>query len=174
MKSDYIYREACRVKRKFDTRNPFKLAEKMGIHVLLNYDFDNLKGMYTVIQRNRFIFINGNLSERDRITVCAHELGHDRLHRKAAQLKAFQNFMLWCKHQNPENEANIFASHLLIDDNEILSLVNDYDYDSASLACALNVDINYVLIKIEELKKRGYKLKAPYIPKSDFLRGSLT
>ena len=37
-----------------------------------------LKGVYRVIKRNRWIFINSNLSEWMQKVVCAHELGHDQ------------------------------------------------------------------------------------------------
>ena len=169
MTSEYIYRGAQRIVRTHETRDPFKLAEYMGIHVIYDNEFTDLKGMYMIIKRSRFIILNGNLNSRDLQTVCAHEIGHDRLHRHLAQSSALQEFVLYDMRSRPEYEANIFAGELLIDDEEILSLIYD-GYDIVRIAAELQADINLVLIKVDELRKRGYDVRAPYRPQSDFLR----
>ena len=51
------------------TRDPFRIAQELGIEVLFCSDFGPLKGMYRVIKRNRFIFINENLSARMRTEI---------------------------------------------------------------------------------------------------------
>ena len=168
MSSEYIYKEAQRLVRWSGTRNPFKITKELGIHVILDYDFDTLKGMYKVIQRSRFIFINGNLNSRDQRTVCAHELGHDRFHRKLAKEAALQEFVLYDMRSRPEYEANIFASELTIDSNDILDLI-ECEYDIYQIAGEIGEDMNLVLIKIDELGKQGYDMSAPYRPSSDFL-----
>lgn len=168
MGSDYIHKEARRLVRWCGTRDPFQIAKELGIHVIYDYDFKALKGMYKVIQRSRFIFINGNLSRRDRRTVCAHELGHDRFHRHFAKTSALQEFMLYDMRSRPEYEANIFASELLIDDNDIFSLIED-ECDICQIAGEIGEDMNLILIKIDELRKQGYDVRAPYRPQSDFL-----
>ena len=168
MGSDYIHKEARRLVRWSGTRDPFKIAKELGIHVIYDYDFDTLKGMYKVIQRSRFIFINGNLSKRDQRMVCAHELGHDRFHRHFAKEAALQEFMLYDMRSRPEYEANIFASELLIANHEILELIES-EYDIYQIAGEIGEDMNLVLIKIDELRKQGYDVQAPYRPNSDFL-----
>lgn len=50
--------------RRCGTRDPFRIADELGIEVLFCEDIGPLKGMYKVIKRNRFIFINQDLSER--------------------------------------------------------------------------------------------------------------
>lgn len=168
MGSDYIQQEARRLIKWCDTRDPFQIAGRLGIHVLYDYDFKQLKGMYKVIRRSRFIFINGNLNSRDQRTVCAHELGHDRFHRPFAKSNALQEFMLYDMKSRPEYEANIFAGELLISDDDIFSML-DMDYDIYQMASALQEDINLVLIKIDELRKQGYDVRVPYRPAADFL-----
>ena len=168
MASDYIHKEARRLVRWAGTRNPFQIADELGIHVIYDNDFKALKGMYKVILQSRFIFINGNISERDQRTVCAHELGHDRFHRQLARSSALQEFMLYDMLSKPEYEANIFASELLIDDNDILSLVKS-ECDIYQIAGELGEDMNLVLIKIDELRKQGHDLSVPYRPRGDFL-----
>ena len=168
MGSEYIKEEAHRLARYYGTRDPFQIAKALGIHVIFDYDFKALKGMYKVIQRSRFIFINGNMSRRDQKMVCAHELGHDRFHRHFAKSGVLQEFMLYDMRTRPEYEANIFASELLIDDTDILELVKE-ERDICYIAGELGEDINFVLIKIDELRKQGYDLRVPYRPHSDFL-----
>ena len=168
MDAKNIQKEARRLVRRCDTRDPFKIAKEEGIHVLYNFDFKALKGMYKVIQRSRFIFINGNLSNRNQRMVCAHELGHDRFHRHLAKTAALQEFMLYDMRSRPEYEANIFAGELLIDDADIFSLV-EKGYDICQMSSELDEDMNLLLIKIDELRKRGYDLRVPYRPQSDFL-----
>ena len=169
MDTDYIQKEAVRLVSCYGTRDPFQIAKESGIHVLYNYDFKSLKGMYKVIQRSRFIFINGNLGERDQRTICAHELGHDRLHKHFVKTTAFQEFMLYDMRTRPEYEANIFACELLIDNNDILPLINN-EYDIYQIAGELGEDMNLVLIKLDELRKQGYDVRAPYRPNADFLK----
>ena len=111
---------------------------------------------------------NGKLSERDQRTVCAHELGHDRFHKHFAKSAALQEFMLYDMRSRPEYEANIFAGELLIGDEDIMPLVLD-GLDIYQIAGELDEDMNLVLIKIDELRKRGYDVRAPYRPQSDFL-----
>ena len=168
MGSRYIHNVARQLVRRYGTRDPFQIAEELGIHVEYDYDFDRLKGMYTIIDRSRFIIINGNLNERDRRVVCAHELGHDRLHRHFAKTAALQEFMLYDMKSRPEYEANIFAGELLIDDNEILALVED-GYDICQIASELDEDMNLILIKIDELRKQGHDLRVSHRPAADFL-----
>jgi len=168
MSFDYIHKEAQHLVRQHGTRDPFQIAKGLGIHVIFNYDFKALKGMYKIILRSRFIFINGNMNSLDKRTVCAHELGHDRFHRHFAKSGVLQEFMLYDMKTRPEYEANIFASELLIDDDDILELVKE-ERDICHIAGELGEDINLVLIKIDELRKRGHDLRVPYRPQSDFL-----
>jgi len=170
LNSDYIRKEAGRLVRCYGTRDPFKIAKELGVHIIFDYDFKSLKGMYKVIQRSRFIFINGNLDARGQRMICAHELGHDRLHRQFAKTAAFQEFLLYDMRTRPEFDANIFACELLIGNNDILRLI-DSGYDVYHIAGELGEDMNLVLIKVDELRKQGYAVRAPYRPNSDFLKG---
>ena len=163
-----IYKETRRLTGLFQTRNPMKIASGLGVHVDFNYGFDSLKGMYLAIKRSRFIVLNGNLSDRDLRTVCAHELGHDRFHQELAKSSFLQEFMLYDMKQRPEYEANIFAADLLIDDDDVVSMAQS-GYDVYQIAGELDADVNLVLIKIDGLKRRGYDVIAPFLPQSDFL-----
>ena len=82
--------------RRFKTRDPFVIAEGLGIQIYDNCEIGNLKGFYKVIKRNRCIFLNKNLSEREATLVCGHEIGHDQAHRKDLEtLQYFPEFTLY-------------------------------------------------------------------------------
>ncbi|MFI3327286.1 MAG: ImmA/IrrE family metallo-endopeptidase, partial [Clostridia bacterium] len=141
------------------SRDPFEIADTLGIEVSFHQDFGNLKGMYSVIKRNRYIFINDNLSEQMQRVVCAHELAHDQLHRHLAKKKTLHEFMLYDMSSTPEYEANMVASELLIDTDEILDYIYTYNYSLEQIASAFNTDVNLVGLKIGYLRELGYDLR---------------
>lgn len=110
MSAKHLSKVGSDLVRRCGTRDPFRIAQELGIEVLFCDDFGPLKGMYRVIKRNRFIFINKDLSSRMQRIVCAHELGHDQLHRHLAKGNALQEFMLYDMATKPEYEANIVAA----------------------------------------------------------------
>lgn len=85
MTAAYLSKVGNDLVNRLGTRDPFRIAHELGIEVLFCEDFGPLKGMYRVIKRNRFIFINKDLSPRMQTIVCAHEIGHDQLHTGAWQ-----------------------------------------------------------------------------------------
>ena len=64
---------------KYRTKNPFKLANSLGI-VVKFVDLGEVRGLFKKILKKKYIFINSKLSEFDQTLVCAHELGHAVLH----------------------------------------------------------------------------------------------
>ena len=90
--------------------------------------------------------------------VCAHELGHDQLHREFAKSTPMQEFMLYDMTSRREYEANIFASELLLDDGEVLDYVSK-GYDSMQIAKATSTDINLVALKVDSLIRNGHTLR---------------
>jgi len=154
--------------RRFGTRDPFEIARRLGVEIMLRDDFNELKGMYAILNRKRFIFINANLPQYLRRLVCAHELGHDQLHRDLAMNEALKEFTLMDMTSKPENEANTFAAHVLLDERDILELV-EQDYDIWQVAGELGEAVEILLVKMREMNRRGYNFNIPYIPQSDFL-----
>ena len=126
-------------------------------------------GMYRVIRRNRFIFLNKELSDKMLRIVCAHELGHDQLHRRLAQANCLHEFMLYDMTTRPEYEANIVAAEILIDTDELLEYIYSYNYSAEQIAMAIDTEINLVALKIAHLTGLGYELR-PIDHRSDFLR----
>ena len=151
------------------TRDPFEIAKSLGVEVLHCDDFGPLKGMYRVIKRNRFIFINRDLPEQMQRIVCAHELGHDQLHRNLAKDNPLREFMLYDMKSKPEYEANIVASEILLDNDELLEYIYLYRYSAEQIARAMGTDINLVALKIAHLNELGYDLR-PLEHRSNFLK----
>lgn len=56
-----------------------------------------------------------------------------------------------------EYEANLFAANLLLDEDEIISHAN-MGYTYIQIAKIMNVNINLLLFKLNEMKKKGLKL----------------
>ena len=153
-----IAAKAQELMRKFDTRDPFALAKALNIEILRTDEWTKLKGMYFCMKRRRFICLNSNLDEHMMKIVCAHEIGHDQLHRQLAKEKALQEFMLYDMSSRPEYEANIFASSLLLDEDTLLKMIYENHYDAQQIACAMNTDINLVALKAAGLIHKGYDL----------------
>lgn len=169
MSAEQLALVGSRLVKRCGTRDPFEIAEDIGINVMFCDDFGPLKGMYRVIKRNRFIFINNKLSERMQRIVCAHELGHDQLHRHLAKTDALQEFMLYDMRSKPEYEANIVAAEILLDNDELLEYIYQYRYSAEQIARAMHTDINLVALKIAHLNQLGYDLR-PMEHKSNFLK----
>ena len=169
MSAKYLSKIGSDLVKRCGTRDPFRIAKELGIEVLFCEDFGSLKGMYRVIKRNRFIFINKDLSHQMQRIVCAHELGHDQLHRNLAKGNALQEFMLYDMTTKPEYEANIVAAEILLDTDEVLEYVYDFGYTSEQIARAMHTDINLVALKIAHRAETGHKLRR-IEHRSDFLK----
>lgn len=145
--------------RRFHTRDPFEIADALGITVMFRDDFGSLKGMYTNILRNRFIMINNKLRDRTKVIVCAHEIGHDQLHRGDAKKNPIKEFMLYDMTSRQEYEANIVAASILLDDDEIADYIYSYNYSAEQIARVMGTDINLVALKIAHMNEIGYDLR---------------
>lgn len=158
-----------RLIRRFRTRDPFIIAEGLGITVLIRPDFMRQKGAFAVIGNISFIFVNGNLSEYMQKLVCAHELGHALLHRKLGTLPGgMMEFEIFDIKDATEYEANVFAANLLIDEQEVLEMARE-GCDVIYIAKKLDINVNILLVKLNEMRNKGYDLRVPYEPARKFL-----
>ena len=128
MNAEQLSRVGEKLVKRCGSRDPFEIARQLGINVMLCENFGSLKGMYRVIKRNRFIFLNNSLDENMLRIVCAHELGHDQLHRNMAKTTPIHEFMLYDMKSKPEYEANIVAAEILMDSDEVLRYIYEYGY----------------------------------------------
>lgn len=102
--------------RKYGTRNPFEILDNLNAIVVF-YPMEGVKGFYQYFQRNNIIYIDEQLPEHEKIFVCAHELGHMFLHKKANAI--FMDSRTQLTTSKYENEADRFAADLLIPDDVI-------------------------------------------------------
>lgn len=109
-----IERTVQRLIRKYKTSDPFEIATAMNINISFLDLPDDCRGYYLRTLRRRFIAINSNLSEEWQRIVCAHELGHDQLHRGMSRF--FLNEKTFFSAGKYEVEANEFAVNLLLYD----------------------------------------------------------
>lgn len=103
--------------KKYDTRNPFELANCLNVEVQ-HGPLGSQAGCYLFLKNHKCIFLNENLNENERSLVMAHELGHAIMHRKE-NCYFIRNKTLLLTSKN-EIEANMFAAELLIPDSIIL------------------------------------------------------
>ena len=162
-----IYELTNELTKKYRTRDPFSLAESLGIDVDCA-DLGSLKGFYIVYSRNRFVVLNKSLTESLSRIILAHEIGHDRLHRSIAENGGLKESSFFDMKSKPEMEANVFAANLLITDKEVINYGED-GYTAEDMAKDLYVPYPLALIKINDMIKRGYELALPYMPRADFL-----
>jgi len=165
-----IIKKADFIVRKCGTRNPRRIAQELGIEVF-ERPFETQKGAYTVILKNRYIFLKDDLHPVMANIVLWHEIGHDQFHRKnAAKNGAFREFNIFDMQQNRmEYEANIFASQGSLADDDVLDCI-DRGYDIYQIARALHSDMNLVILKVDTLIQQGYRLRRME-HRNDFLKG---
>lgn len=151
----------------YQTRCPFAISEAKGIKIKYCNDFHDLKGAHVIIAGTPYIFLKADLEEQEKKLVCAHELGHDILHNDV-HVSSY-SFSSLSDNRMLEREANIFAAHLLIDDNQIDELIRS-GYELSQVAAILEVDEQLALFKINEMIRRGYRYKLNRSPSPFFLK----
>ncbi|MCI7739331.1 MAG: ImmA/IrrE family metallo-endopeptidase [Lachnospiraceae bacterium] len=102
--------------RKYGTRNPFEIIKSMNVIVVF-YPLEGVKGFYQYFQRNNIIYIDERLPDHEKLFVCAHELGHMLMHKKANAI--FMDSRTKLNTDKYETEADQFAMNLLISDEMI-------------------------------------------------------
>lgn len=107
---------AAALVKKYKSRNPFEIIDGMNAFIVF-VPLQGVRGFYQYFQRNNIIYIDENLSDKDKLFVCAHELGHMLMHKKAncIYMDTYTNFNT----NKFEIEANTFAIELLVPDSLI-------------------------------------------------------
>ncbi len=128
--------------KKFETRDPFKLAEYLNVEVQTG-PLGSRAGCYMFLKNHKCIFLNEDLEEHERILVMAHELAHSIMHRKENCYFIRNKTLLLTSKM--EIEANTFTAELLIPDDLIYE---NAGMNSSQIARMLGYDE-----KIMEFKK---------------------
>lgn len=101
---------------KYGTRDPFRIAEAMGL-ILIRTPLQGIRGFYQQIKRCGIIYIDSDLEGPEARWVCAHELGHTLLHRGCNRI--FMDKHTFFPTNRYEIEADRFAVDLLFDDEDL-------------------------------------------------------
>lgn len=172
MTVDYICREVAKLKRKYGEDDPFKLVKAMGIFVLfepMGCRMEDCKGFFLAQSRKKIITINGDLPESLQRIICIHEVGHAVLHAKQSGVCAFHDFSLFEGTSRAEYESNVFSADYLLDDGVVLNMLNEDGFFFGA-AARLRVPAELLDFKFRILKLKGYKLDAPFVSDSCFLK----
>lgn len=102
--------------KKYETRNPFRIAEYLNVFVHVG-PLGSRAGCYMFLKNHKCIFLNEDLNEQERMLVMAHELAHSIMHRKENCYFIRNKTLLLTS--EIETEANMFAAELLISDDLI-------------------------------------------------------
>ncbi len=173
MSIHYISKEVKRIQNKYREKDPYMLCRALNISLVtlpMGLGSEACKGFYLLQSRKQAIVINSDLSEELQCIILMHEIGHAVLHRNASGIKAFHDFALFDESSVYEYEANIFAADYLMDDEEVISLLND-DISFFGAASRLNVPAELLDFKFRVLKRKGYKvIDPPLMASADFLK----
>lgn len=127
-----------------DSRNPFKIAELLGIRC----KFVEMKGVKAFSLKseqdgNGVIFIKNDIGSFSQRILCAHELGHLILHEEENNLFSSNEY-----NKEKEAEANYFVtlllpSIMLVNPMELSdSELNEYIHDKVELCKDLELSYN--------------------------------
>jgi Zn-dependent peptidase ImmA (M78 family) len=158
---DAVTRKAASLIRRYHTRNPWMLADELNITVQ-EHPFKRQKGVYTIIKRNRYIFLKEDLDPVTKDLVLLHEIGHDQLHRRYASQKPFSELQLFSLNSDRlEYEANLLAAQLSLPEDELLEYVYR-GYDDVQIARAMHSDSNLVAMRVAALcRQKDYAFRIP-------------
>lgn len=139
MKPTDIVEIAIKLKKIFNTNDPFKILEVLEIdyhHINFRKDVVQAYTLRPYDDKPPSIVLNSNFDRKSQRIFCAHELGHAILHKDP------------CNHFNNETptdaaefEANLFAVSFLFDTEELD--MNVSSMDNYMLKFILNSNVNY-------------------------------
>ena len=102
--------------RKYQTRDPFRIAEELG-YVVIRLPLKGIRGFYQWLHRRHVIYIDSGLPEPVARFVCAHEIGHIQMHRGLNRI--FTNTNTHFTGNRQEIEADRFAVDFLYADEDL-------------------------------------------------------
>lgn len=113
-----IVENARKIIKTFGTRDPFIIAEKLGIQIEYRTYGKGVKGYCTKVYDRLHIVINSRFDKKAQNIICAHELGHALLHINVLN-PIFSASFEGDQKDAIEHEANIFAAALLLDEDTL-------------------------------------------------------
>lgn len=108
-----VKKAATELIKKYNTRDPFKIAEYLGLKVFF-FPFNDIKGLIISFGSSHYIGINSNLPYQEQKFVLAHEIGHHQLHSPNYNYFFIRDNTHFINGKY-ERQANLFAFFLLTD-----------------------------------------------------------
>ncbi len=135
---------AKKIRKKYDTSDPFELARCLGIIVLFE-NLGTIHGYFNTVCRQKFIHINQNLSEVEQRLTAAHEIGHVLLHPTSNTyfLRSRTRFSVG----SFEYEANLFAVCFLVTDEDV---EQNREYSLCQLSSLFGIPENLMRLRLEQ------------------------
>ncbi len=161
MTQEEISRRVLELRKRYGESDPVRLCGSMEILLLyhpLGKGKQAIKGFFLECSRIPTITINADLPEMIRRVILAHEIGHAVLHRKEG-IRAFHEIGLWDQTDRMEREANLFAAELLLEDEAVLSLMQQ-GKTIREAASTLYVPPELLQYKLQMMQAEGYRLPA--------------
>ena len=140
---------AARLSKKYETRDPFRLADEMGFIVVFAPLID-MRGFQQRVKRQNIIYINDTLDQRQQALVCCHEMGHHFMHRGMNRI--FKNLNTQFVTQKFENEANLFSLELIFADEDLQPFLNRSITDAATF---MGVSVQLATWRMETVPPYG-------------------
>ena len=170
-KLDYIIKKVDFLVRRHGTRDPFVICDRLQIRVKCKPLCSQLKAFFFYQSRMKTILLDAGTDERLHPMLCAHELGHAILHNQILiNMRCIPEKMLFNSTDQTEAEANLFASELLIPDQELLDLLSSFGQTLYEAAGTLGQPVELLDFKIRMLQYKGYDIQVPYLAQADFLK----
>lgn len=130
--------------RKYNTRNPFEIISHLNVIVVF-FPLHGVKGFYQYFQRNNIIYIDESLSDKEKLFVCGHELGHMLLHKKSNAI--FMDSRTQLNTTKYEIEADRFAMNLLLSDADI---EEHLDYSTAQFSRLFGYNKKLIELRLKD------------------------
>lgn len=147
---NYIESSVRRLTGQYGTSDPFELCERLGVRLTILPLPPAIRGFYSNTLGMDFVYINQKLSNSEQRIVCAHELGHVVLHPGVNSLFVARSTLM--SQSKLENQADLFAAHLLIPDT-VFTGDGDDPLTLEQLSHRLKIPVEYLQLKYESLQQ---------------------
>lgn len=144
-----IYNIATTLRVKFNG-NPFDAAESMHIHLNKQNNLTSVYAFFSKILNKKYIFYNPDTDEHLLRFIIAHEVGHCLLHSDIDN-DVFEQSTLNKISIYAEREANLFAAHFCIPDNNYFHEIMCGNRDVKTLSQIFRVPPEAIVMKEQSL-----------------------
>lgn len=139
-----IRKKANSLVKKHQTQDPFEIIKSLNV-ILIFFPLEGVNGFYQYFQRNNLIYLDERLDENQKRFVCAHELGHMFLHKKANAV--FMDSRTQFNTSKYELEADRFAMNLLVSDADI---EEHLDFTTSQFSRLLGYDKRLIELRLKD------------------------